>query len=659
MNIISLIDENIAPIHEYYNLSKTLYEEIINYLSSYKTHTLIYSQKISTLYQEFENKLNSLKEKSDDNIYNEHLFEYIKIFPNIIKKQFANYEPLFNKIELFIKDFGELMNKKVNQIKTQQEYYNLSKKNFLSKYQEIENSKTSLFNNLSLTEDTFIQFYTQKKLDRDDLIYDKKNDNETINSEKVKKLEDKVNNLIKETKKMEKNYQSFIESSKAIKQKVKENSEKTANIIHSSLNDISFKYQNDIMTIISLVKICFQEPLSMLNTYLNKFCQVNIKKELEELYKNFCNKSVTSSNIFPSKYKLKTVGLINNNNINGNIFSMEMFDDEEVSDKDNIEKEEASEINLLVIKNMYNNFTLLSANKLDLKLEEEKVQTKKLSNKLFLNIKDCNNIRRIKASPDKIFSQQDFEELEKLINKVYNRYIFLIRLTRFRSLKYDLSLKYFVIIGKLLNDIISKVEEDNDYYTAKNCVILSQTYYYLHKKEKIYLKAFIQNNPIFKMKQFWEILLESLIKNNQANSKNITENAFGNIYTLIDTMFEFGLNENEIKEIIEPKIKLYKFNNNYVKDINDLIQIKVENPDDKKDFKKNEEYLKEILEKYNKEINDELRNKEKIDNDTDKRNDNYEEKYIKNNKSSKNNLKNAATTKISKSRSQSIWEMDD
>jgi hypothetical protein len=308
---------------------------------------------------------------------------------------------------------------------------------------------------------------------------------------------------------------------------------------------------------------------------------------------------------------------------------------------------------------MYNNFTLLSANKLDLKLEEEKVQTKKLSNKLFLNIKDCNNIRRIKTSPDKIFSQQDFEELEKLINKVYNRYIFLIRLTRFRSLKYDLSLKYFVIIGKLLNDIISKVEEDNDYYTAKNCVILSQTYYYLHKKEKIYLKAFIQNNPIFKMKQFWEILLESLIKNNQANSKNITENAFGNIYTLIDTMFEFGLNENEIKEIIEPKIKLYKFNNNYVKDINDLIQIKVENPDDKKDFKKNEEYLKEILEKYNKEFNDELRNKEKIDNDTDKRNDNYEEKYIKNNKSSKNNLKNAATTKISKSRSQSIWEMDD
>ena len=40
MNIISLIDENIASVNEYYNLSKTLYEEIINYMNSYKSHTL-------------------------------------------------------------------------------------------------------------------------------------------------------------------------------------------------------------------------------------------------------------------------------------------------------------------------------------------------------------------------------------------------------------------------------------------------------------------------------------------------------------------------------------------------------------------------------------------------------------------------------------------
>ena len=143
MNIISLIDENIASVNEYYNLSKTLYEEIINYMNSYKSHTLFYKQKIMNIQKEFDNKINNLKEKSDKNIYNEHLFEYINLFPNIIKKQIENYSSLCDNIEIFIKDFGALINQKVNLIKIQQTQYNDSKKNFLLKYQEAENAKSS------------------------------------------------------------------------------------------------------------------------------------------------------------------------------------------------------------------------------------------------------------------------------------------------------------------------------------------------------------------------------------------------------------------------------------------------------------------------------------------------------------------------------------
>ena len=145
MNIISLIDENIASVNEYYNLSKTLYEEIINYMNSYKSHTLYYKQKIMNIQKEFDNKINNLKEKSDKNIYNEHLFEYINLFPNIIKKQIENYSSLCDNIEIFIKDFGALINQKVNLIKIQQTQYNDSKKNFLLKYQEAENAKSSFF----------------------------------------------------------------------------------------------------------------------------------------------------------------------------------------------------------------------------------------------------------------------------------------------------------------------------------------------------------------------------------------------------------------------------------------------------------------------------------------------------------------------------------
>ena len=80
------------------------------------------------------------------------------------------------------------------------------------------------------------------------------------------------------------------------------------------------------------------------------------------------------------------------------------------------------------------------------------------------------------------------------------------RLSRFRALKYDLSLKYFVLIGnilshiiniilyniyyifKILNNLLFKVIEDNDLAKAKNCIILSQTFFCEYQKEKIYHK---------------------------------------------------------------------------------------------------------------------------------------------------------------------------
>ena len=355
-----------------------------------------------------------------------------------------------------------------------------------------------------------------------------------------------MNNLIKETKMIEKNYKAAIESSKIIKTKVKENSEKVENIIKNSLNKISQKYHDDIINILGVIKISFQEPFSILNNYINQICQVDIKNELEELYKNFGNKNVTSANIFPSKYKLKTIELINNNNKNDNIFSLSLLDDEDdlELEKLNKEKEEISEVNLLVIKHMYNNFTLLSANKIDIKSEEEKLQTKKLSNKLFLNIKNFNNNnRKINTPSDKIFTQKDFEDLEKLIDKIYNRYIFLQRLTRFRALKYEFSPKYFIMIGKLLNAILLRVNRDNDYFGAKNCIILSQTFFCNYKNEKVYLKAYIQNNQIFKSQKFWDNLIDNIIDYTQINQK---ENIFGNLYTLISNMFDFGLKESEV-----------------------------------------------------------------------------------------------------------------
>ncbi len=123
-------------------------------------------------------------------------------------------------------------------------------------------------------------------------------------------------------------------------------------------------------------------------------------------------------------------------------------------------------------------------------------------------------------------------------------------------------------------------------------------------------------------------------------------------------MFEFGLNENEIKGVIEPKIKKYNFDNNYVKDIDDLIKIKVENGDNSEENKKYEKYIEEIKEKYNQNINDEMKNKEK----QDKINlDIKEEKQIMKNTKLKmsKTMNRKISVKVNYNKKQSIWDLDE
>ena len=153
MNILSLIDENVSIAFDYFNLSKLLYEEVLNYMKLYKIHTSQYLQKISSLQSDLENKLLKYKNESNQKIYTDQTFQFIKLFPDIIKKQILNYLPIFDNIDKFIENFNEIINQKIILIKNQQDKYNESKKKFKQKCQEIETYKTQYFNSLSQTED--------------------------------------------------------------------------------------------------------------------------------------------------------------------------------------------------------------------------------------------------------------------------------------------------------------------------------------------------------------------------------------------------------------------------------------------------------------------------------------------------------------------------
>ena len=120
-------------------------------------------------------------------------------------------------------------------------------------------------------------------------------------------------------------------------------------------------------------------------------------------------------------------------------------------------------------------------------------------------------------------------------------------------------------------------------------IILSKTYYKLENNKKIYIQNYIQNNDFLKNKDFWEELLiysisKEIIRSKKRdgdteNEKKLNEKngniIFSQLLSVIDNMFDFGIEGDMIKQIIEPKIEYYNVNEKDKKTINDVIDMKL------------------------------------------------------------------------------------
>ena len=74
--------------------------------------------------------------------------------------------------------------------------------------------------------------------------------------------------------------------------------------------------------------------------------------------------------------------------------------------------------------------------------------------------------------------------------------------------------KKFNVIGNFLYSVYDNILKDNDLFSAKLALILSQTYYIIdNNNNKIYLQNIIQHNPIFKKIGFWDSFLQYCIEN--------------------------------------------------------------------------------------------------------------------------------------------------
>ena len=146
---------------------------------------------------------------------------------------------------------------------------------------------------------------------------------------------------------------------------------------------------------------------------------------------------------------------------------------------------------------------------LDMEEETKKHRLRMLSSKIF------------KIGPNVTFSKEEKEELLSYLNVPKFRNYFIITLSKQRTKgRFLRGEKLLEDLADILNMILEISEREKNYEEAKNCIILSQTFYsevILDKKKKEkykrYLFEYIMDNQWLTSPVFWEGIIEFMIQN--------------------------------------------------------------------------------------------------------------------------------------------------
>ena len=255
----------------------------------------------------------------------------------------------------------------------------------------------------------------------------------------------------------------------------------------------------------------------------------------------------------------------------------------------------------------------------DEKLEEKKNKLRDLIYKFF--------------DKNKTTTEEEKRQLFEIIDDERTHNLFLIVLAKLRTNNRFCRDKFLI---ELLSDILFKIldadEKKNNFANAKNCLILSQTFFYYDspdKKNKIYISNYIKEHKWLKSLRFWlDFILNQIFyefrrlegskateKMNISLKKNIPENMksrigevlFSQLLPYVGNMKEMGLEPKKIIKIVETFLEKYPFvDETHKKDIYKMICTPEEFEKYKEEIKNDEELNKftlnvNIVKEFNKD----------------------------------------------------------
>ena len=430
-------------------------------------------------------------------------------------------------------------------IKTIEEKY-IKEKELYNNYNKVKN----IFNNSKLIlEKSKKEFDYNAKLCESNILNLVQTKSFDINSANdISKIEERTKLSIATTKTFEDKYmQCLEEANKARENEINKQKEllKFYQIIE---NDFNSKISCMITFTVPLIKKMYSSLLKSIEVVEDKCKTVKIKKDINDfIEKNKSDIKPYEEIKFIPYYPEASLDI---SSITGN-------------DKKDLEN---LDINYNVILKLHENFRDIRK---DINMEEEKkkFRLRTLCSKIF------------KIGPNVNFKKEEKEELISFLKENTYKSYFLITLSKQRTKgRFQRSETLLNDLSEIINVILNEAEKEKDYEGAKNCLILSQTFYFeIQKgktKKKKYLFDYIRKNKWLNSIEFWEGIIDYMIKteikkNLDINKKNnYTESekeiktrqsniAFSQVLSYSNNMIEFCINKEDIIKTVDIFVKKY------------------------------------------------------------------------------------------------------
>ena len=205
----------------------------------------------------------------------------------------------------------------------------------------------------------------------------------------------------------------------------------------------------------------------------------------------------------------------------------------------------------------------------DLEKEGQKQEMRELSKKIFVT-----NIP---------FTSDEKKKLMEYLEQKWSQTYFLIYLSKQRTNgRFARTQKLVKDLAEILNLILQTAEKQNDFEAAKNCMILSQTYYYDEKDKdgnnrKKYLIEFILDYKWLRTPAFWRGIIEEMIvkeakkymslnpkepdlfdKSRKECCDRLSNICFSQLLPYANNMKEFFVDDRLIVKIIDEFVEKYQ-----------------------------------------------------------------------------------------------------